>query len=63
MSSADTVTHVLHKNPIVALMALSHAASYSNRKFETDLIIAFAAEAIDRKHSFSASLHTMDSYT
>ena len=63
MPSSDTpVTHVLHKNPIVVLTAPSHAAIYSNRKFETYPTVAFAAEAIGRKYTFSASLHVMDSY-
>jgi len=30
--------------------------------FETDPIVAFAAEAIGRRYIFSASLHAMDSY-
>jgi len=36
MPSSDTESHVLHKNPIAALTVPSHAASYSNRMFETN---------------------------
>jgi len=57
MPSSDTVSHVLPKNLIVAVTVPSHAPNYSNRLFETDPIVAFAAEAIGIKSNFSASLH------
>ena len=61
-NSYTLIVH-FHRIPIAALTVPSHAASYSNRMIETDLIVAFAAEAIGRNYTFSASLHAMDSYT
>jgi len=59
MPSSDTVSHVLPKNSIVALTVPSHAASYSNRMFETDPIVTFGLVTMDRMKKIMKSTKIM----